>query len=75
MIYENNQEIIALIKNSQFHAWTKHIDIQTHFVKEKIINKFIDLIYVFIDEMIIDDFIKFLIKNKFVQFRTALKIE
>jgi hypothetical protein len=57
MIYENNQEIIALIKNFQFHARTKHIDIQIHFVRKKMIDKFIDLIYVFIDEMIIDDLI------------------
>jgi hypothetical protein len=74
MIYENNQEIIALIKNSQFHARIKHIDIQIQFVKEKMIDEFIDLIYVFIDQMIIDDLIKSLIKDKFVQFRAALKI-
>jgi hypothetical protein len=39
------------------------------------IEEFIDLFYVFIDQMIIDDFIKSLIKNKFVQFRVVLKIE
>jgi hypothetical protein len=27
MIYKDNQNVIALIKNSQFHARTKHIDI------------------------------------------------
>jgi hypothetical protein len=53
MIYENNQNVIVLIKNSQFHTRIKHIDIQTHFIKEKMIEKFIDLIYVFIDQMII----------------------
>jgi hypothetical protein len=35
MIYENNQNVIAFVKNSQFHARTKHIDIQTHFIKKK----------------------------------------
>jgi hypothetical protein len=75
MIYEDNQDVIALIKNSQFHARTKHIDIQIHFIKEKVIEEFIDLFYVLIDQMIIDDLIKSLIKNKFVQFRVALKIE
>jgi hypothetical protein len=49
MIYEDNQNVIVLIKNSQFHARIKHIDIQIHFIKEKMIEKFIDLIYVFID--------------------------
>ncbi len=75
MIYEDNQKIIALIKNSQFHARIKHIDIQTHFVRKKMIDEFIDLIYVFIDQTIIDDLIKSLIRDKFVQFRVAVKIE
>ncbi len=66
IIYENNQSVIVLIKNSQFHARIKHIDIQTHFIKEKMIEEFIDLIYVFIDQIIIDDLTKSLIKDKFV---------
>jgi hypothetical protein len=75
MIYEDNQNVIVLIKNSQFHARIKHIDIQIHFIKEKMIEEFIDLIYVFIDQMIVDDLTKSLIKDKFVQSRVALKIE
>jgi hypothetical protein len=35
MIYEDNQEIIILTKNFQFHARIKCIDIQTHFIKKK----------------------------------------
>ncbi len=49
MIYENNQEIIALTKNFQFYARIKHIDIQIHFIRKKMIEKFINLIYVLID--------------------------
>jgi hypothetical protein len=75
MIYENNQNAITLIKNSQFHARIKHIDIQIHFIQKKVIEEFIDLFYVFIDQMIVDDLIKLLIKNKFVQFRAVLEIE
>jgi hypothetical protein len=48
MIYENNQSVIALIKNSQFYARIKHIDIKTHFIKKKMIEEFIDLTYVMI---------------------------
>ncbi len=75
IIYENNQDVIALIKNSQFHARTKHIDIQTHFIKKKIIENFIDLTYVSIDQIITDDLTKSLIRDKFIQFHVALKIE
>ncbi len=75
MIYEDNQSVIVLIKNFQFHARIKHIDIQIHFIKEKVIEEFIDLVYVFIDQMIADDLTKSLVKDKFVQFRVALEIE
>jgi hypothetical protein len=75
MIYENNQNAIALIKNSQFHARIKYIDIQIHFIREKVIEEFIDLAYVSIDQMITDDLTKSLIRDKFVQFRVALEIE
>jgi hypothetical protein len=75
MIYEDNQNVIVLIKNSQFHARIKHIDIQTHFIKEKVIEEFIDLVYVSINQMIADDLTKSLIRDKFVQFRAALEIE
>ncbi len=54
---------------------TKYINIQIHFIKKKMIEDFIDLIYVFIDQMIIDDLLKSLIKDKFIQFRVALEIE
>ncbi len=75
IIYENNQKTIALTKNSQFHARIKYIDIQTHFIREKVIDESIDLAYIFTDQMIIDDLTKSLIRDKFVQFRVALEIE
>ncbi len=75
MIYENNQDVISLIKNFQFHARTKHIDIQIHVIKEKVIEDFIDLVYVFIDQMIADDLTKSFVKDKFIQFRVALETE
>jgi hypothetical protein len=75
VIYENNQSAIVLVKNSQFHARIKHIDIQTHFIRKKVIEEFIDLFYVLIVQMIVDDFIKSLIRDKFVQLRVALEIE
>jgi hypothetical protein len=52
MIYEDNQNVIIFVKNSQFHVRIKHIDIQTHFIKKKVIEEFIDLFYVLIDQMI-----------------------
>ncbi len=75
IIYENNKKTIALTKNSQFHAQIKHINIQTHFIKKKVIDESIDLAYILTNQMIIDDLTKSLIRNKFVQFRIVLEIE
>ena len=36
IIYCDNQSAIALAKNPQFHTHTKHIDIQHHFVQDKV---------------------------------------
>jgi hypothetical protein len=59
----------SISRTNQAHRYS------IHHIKEKVIEEFIDLIYVSMNQMIIDDLTKSLIKNKFVQFRVALKIE
>ena len=46
MINEDNQGAIALAHNVGYQSRTKHIDIQYHFLREKILDKTIDLQYV-----------------------------
>jgi hypothetical protein len=75
MIYKDNQSVIDFVENSQFHAQIKHIDIQIYFIRKKMIEEFIDLFYVLIDQMIVDDLITSLIRDKFAQFRATLEIE
>ena len=41
----DNQGAIALARNAEYHARTKHIDIQYHFVREHIEKQFINLTY------------------------------
>jgi len=41
----DNQSCIALARNPEFHARTKHIDIQHHFIREKVEDKAIQLIF------------------------------
>ncbi len=38
-----NQDEISLIKNPTHHAQTKHIDVQHHFVRERVENGDVDL--------------------------------
>ena len=64
----DNQNAIALIKNFKFHFKTKHIDVQWHFVKKTMQNDLMQFEYCFINEMIVDEFIKILNKIKFEKF-------
>ena len=69
IIYCDNQETQALIRNFNQHVRNKHIDIQQHFVKNKMQNDTLNLQHVFNDQQIVDDLTKFLFKNRFLKFR------
>ena len=69
IIYCDNQKAQALIRNFNQHVRNKHIDIQQHFVKNKMQNDILNLQHVFSDQQIVDDLTKFLFKNRFLKFR------
>lgn len=64
----DNQESIALSHNSVFHARTKHIDIQHHYIRDEVASSRIDLQYVPTSEMIADGMTKAPIQAKFYLF-------
>ena len=70
----DNQSSIKLANNPMYHARTKHIEIQHHFIREKIQSKEIDLIYCNTDENMADIFTKPLGKAKFEVFREMLGV-
>ncbi|CCE29311.1 uncharacterized protein CPUR_03004 [Claviceps purpurea 20.1] len=74
-IFGDNQGAIALAKNPQDHARTKHIDIQWHFVREKQIAGEIALEYVPSSDQIADGLTKPLPRPDFEKFRDALGLE
>ena len=65
LIYQDNQSTIALAKNPVHHARSKHIDIQYHFVREKVEHKEVDLQYIPTEKMIADIFTKPLAKARY----------
>ena len=60
--------------NSINHAKSKHINIQYHYVREQIEKENLKLIYININDMIIDDLTKTLTKNKFKRYVIMLKL-
>ena len=71
----DNQGAIALSKDNKFHARTKHIDIQYHFVQEAVEDGKITLKYIPTDENLVDIFTKLLAKAKFRRFTELLGLK
>jgi len=50
VIYCDNTSSILLVNSSVYHARIKHIEVQYHFIREKVLAKEIDLIHVSIED-------------------------
>jgi hypothetical protein len=71
-LYSDNQSAIALSKEHQYHARTKHIDVRYHFIRWVIEEGKIRLIYCPTAEMVADSLTKALPSAKVKHFATAL---
>ena len=64
---EDNQSSIAMAKTPQFHGRTKHIDIRHHFIRERVSEGDIQLVYCPTGDMIADilakDLNRYQVKN------------
>ena len=54
VIYCDNISSIMLANSPMCHARTKHIVVHYHFVREKVLAEDIDLVYVNIEEHVVD---------------------
>ena len=68
MIYFDKISSMMLAKNPIYHAKTKHVETQYHYVQEKIIEGEIDLAYVKTNDQVADIFTKALGKDKYAWF-------
>ena len=71
----DNQSAIQFAKNSGFHARSKHIDIQYHFVREKIISNEITIPYCASEDNLADIFTKALPMPKHQDLANRLGIQ
>lgn len=54
VIFNDNQSAIKLTENQVFHKRTKHIHVKYHFIRDKVKNKDIKLLYMPTNEMVAD---------------------
>ena len=71
-LFADNQEVITLIKNSEHHRCTKHIDLKYHWIKETVKNGIIEFKYISTDDMAADGLTKPLRAIKFNRFLRML---
>ena len=71
-LFSDNQSAIALTKDHQYHARTKHIDIRFHFICWVIEQGKIKLIYCPTNDMLADTFMKALPSIKVKHFAKSL---
>ena len=71
----DNQGCIALAKNPTHHSRTKHIDVQHHFIREKLENQEICLKYCPTEDMIADVLTKPLAKDRHQALTKAMGLE
>lgn len=70
----DNQGSIALAHNPVFHARTKHIDIQHHYIRDEVSAGRINLTYILTSEMIADGLTKPLTHAKFHEFVRQMRM-
>ncbi len=68
----DNQSTIVLVENPIFHAHSKHIEVQHHWVHEKIEGGLIELEYIPTADQVANIFTKPLMAEKFWRFCGAL---
>jgi hypothetical protein len=67
-ILENNQEILALIKNPHLNKRSKYIDIYYHYIRDLEDKGRIQVLYILIEDIIADGLTKPLLRPGFEKF-------
>ena len=74
-LFDDNQAINFLVKNAHISERFKHIDVTYHHVKNLYNKNLIRLNYILTKNMIVDDFTKSLLRDKFKGFVKQLRLK
>ena len=74
-IYEDNAGAIALTKNPEHHACTKHFDRKVHFVRDRVNSNEVELQYCPTRDMIADALTKATVRDTFTRLRNLMGVD
>jgi len=74
LLLTDSESALKLANNPEFHKRSKHIDITYHFIREAILDKKTDLIYINTKNQLVDGFIKGLDITKHKAFISTLNL-
>jgi len=74
LLWCDNLGATYLSANPVFHARTKHIEIDYHFVRERVASKLLDIRFVSSSDQVADGFTKALPRVKLLDFRNNLNL-
>lgn len=74
LIWCDNLSAIALASNPVFHAWTKHVEVDYHFIREKVLSKQVLIKHIGTLAQIPDNFTKALSVDRFLFLKSKLMV-
>jgi hypothetical protein len=74
MLFCDNQSSIKLVKNLVYHARTKHIEIEHHYIREHVAGGDMEVAHIPIAKQEVDILTKPMGRLKFVESRRQLRI-
>ena len=75
VIWYDNQGVASLVANHVYHARTKHIEIDVHFMQDKGLQKTLEIRFVPLIDQVADVFTKLFSIARFLQLKNKLKVD
>jgi hypothetical protein len=74
IIWCDNVSALSLVANLIYHARTKHIEVDYHYIREKVLNKDITISFISTSDQIVDVFTQGLSSARFLFLKSKLKV-